>query len=221
MKKLFKKLKAKLPANFLPFLIYLTMRAFYATMRVTRIGTDIPDAFHQRGEGLILAFWHGRMILCPFAYRGKEGPHILISVHGDGELIARVMQYFGFHLVRGSSSSRGKEALQELMKLARENRDLTITPDGPRGPVHEVKPGIAQLARLSGLAILPFCFSASRGITMRSWDRFFLPLPFSRVVFVYGDTIRYERGEEMEAFRRRIEEAMLTTMARADGHFRR
>jgi lysophospholipid acyltransferase (LPLAT)-like uncharacterized protein len=220
MKKVFKALKSWLPANLLPLLISLVIRAVYATMRVETIGGENADAFHRRGEGLIHALWHGRMILGPFAYRGEEA-HILISVHGDGELIARTMRIFGYQPVRGSSTKRGREALREMLRLTQRNCDLIITPDGPRGPAYVVKPGVAQLARLSGRAVVPFAFSASRGKLFASWDRFLIPYPFSKGVFVYGEPLRYEPGEDMEAFRLRIEQAMLDNLARADGYFRR
>ncbi len=220
MKKAFRALKSRLPANLLPFLIYLVIRALYATMRVRTVGAEIPQEFYRRGEGLIHAFWHGRMIISPFAYHGPGG-HVLISIHGDGELIAKVMQLFGFQLVRGSSTKGGREAIQEMLQLARQNRDLIITPDGPRGPVHAVKPGVAQLARRSGLAVIPYAFAVSRGKVFRSWDRFLLPYPFSRGVHVFGEPVRYREGEDTEEFRLRVERALLETTARADGYFRR
>lgn len=220
MKKVFKALKSRLPANFLPYLIYLSISALYATMRVKVVGAEIPGEFYRRGEGLIHALWHGRIIVSPFAYCGP-GAHVLISTHGDGELIARVMQLFGFRLVRGSSTKGGREAALELLQLARQNRDLIITPDGPRGPIHTVKTGVAQLARRSGLAVIPYAFAASRVKEFRSWDRFLLPYPFSRVVHVFGEPVQYREGEDTESFRLRIEQALQETTARADGHFRR
>lgn len=220
MKKAFRALKSRLPANLLPFLIYLVIRTLYATMRVRSVGAEIPLEFYRRGEGLIHIFWHGRMLISPFAYHG-EGAHVLISTHGDGELIARVMQLFGFRLVRGSSTKGGREAIQELLHLARQNQDLVITPDGPRGPVHTVKSGVAQLARRSGLAVIPYAFAVSQGKEFRSWDRFLLPYPFSRGVHVFGEPVRYREGEDTEDFRRRVECALLETTARADEHFRR
>ncbi len=220
MKKVLRSLKTKLPANFLPYLICLLVRLLYATMRVRVVGAEIPEAFYRRGEGLIHVFWHGRMIISPFAYHGK-GAHVLISTHGDGDLIARVMQRFGYCVVRGSSTKGGREALHELLHLANRNQDLVITPDGPRGPAYQVKAGVAQLARRSGMAVLPYAFSASRGKEFRSWDHFLFPYPFSRVVHVCGDPVRYREGEDTEAFRLRIEQAWLETTARADGYFRR
>ena len=153
--------------------------------------------------------------MAPLAYMGKN-MNVLISSHGDGELIANVMKKFGFHLVRGSSSKGGTEAIRELVRLGRKNSDMAITPDGPRGPAEVVKSGVAHVARITGRPILPLSFSSSRCRRFNSWDRFLLPYPFSRGVFVWGEPLFYRKGEELEIFRRRIEEALHGTTLRAD-----
>jgi hypothetical protein len=106
--------------------------------------------------------------------------------------------------------------MREMLGLLRSDRDLGIAADGPRGPLEVLKPGAAQLGRLSGKAVIPISFSASFAIRFTSWDRFMLPLPFSRGVYFVGEPLRYEKGEEMEDFRVRIENALLAATARAD-----
>jgi len=219
MKNLLRPLKKRLSGRFLPRLIYVAMRTIYASMRVQIVGADIPRLFHDRGEGVINVFWHGRLLMTQFAYEGR-GLHVLASNHGDGEMIGNVARCFGFHLVRGSSSKRGAGALMELVRLARKNCDLAVTPDGPRGPAEVVKPGVAQVARITGRPVIPSAFSSSKAKQFNSWDRFRLPYPFSRGVFVWGEPLYYREGEDMEEFRRRIEEALRETTAKADGFFR-
>ncbi|MGC2064376.1 MAG: lysophospholipid acyltransferase family protein [Thermodesulfovibrionales bacterium] len=220
LKKLFKRLKKRLSSNLLPVVIYFGTRVLYATMRVTFRGMEIPVSFHQKNRGVILAFWHSMILMATsFPYRGN-GAHVLVSRHGDGELIGRVIKHCGFFLVRGSSSKGGKEALHELVTLIRGNRDVAITPDGPRGPAEEVKPGIAQLARLTGAPVIPLAFSGSRLKILRTWDRFRIPWPFSRVVYVCGEPLYYQEGEEFEDFRKRIETALREITAQADAYFR-
>jgi lysophospholipid acyltransferase (LPLAT)-like uncharacterized protein len=220
MKEYLKTQKKRLAAGILPKLIYIFIRGLHATMRVRIIGGEIPHAYHDRGEGLIGVFWHARLLMLPFAYTGKEA-HILISSHGDGEIIANVMKCFGFSLVRGSSSKRGKEALQEMVKLARNNHDLAITPDGPRGPAEVAKPGVANLACLTGRSVIPLAYSSSRSKRFSSWDRFMLPYPFSRGVIIWGDPLSCREGEDTEEFRKRIEEALREVTAKADGYFQK
>jgi hypothetical protein len=218
MKKILQKYKRQINAGIIGNLIYYLMRLLRLTMRITVIGGEIPQAYHDRGEGVIGVFWHARLLLPIFGYRGR-GVNILVSSHGDGEIIASVMRKFGQGLVRGSSSKGGKEALKEMMRLAKENRDILITPDGPRGPAEVVKGGVATLACLTGRPVVPLASSSSRCRRMRSWDRFLLPYPFSRGVIVWGEPLTRNEGEEPEAFRQRIEAALKETTARADGFF--
>jgi len=219
-KKILKKLKNKLSANILPHAIYALMRTLYATLRVRYEGIEVIESFYRKDRGFIAAFWHSMIIMASYPYRGK-GIHVLVSQHGDGELIGRVIRKFGFHLVRGSSTRGGKQALQELVKLVNQNRDVAITPDGPRGPAEEVKPGVAQLARLTGAPVVVGAFSASRLFVLNTWDRFRIPVPFSSVRFVIGEPIYYREGEDLEDFRKRIELSMKSVTERADAYFRK
>jgi lysophospholipid acyltransferase (LPLAT)-like uncharacterized protein len=210
--------KKQIAAFFLGHLIYYVMRILRMTMRVTIIGGEIPQAYHDRGEGLIGVFWHSRLFMPVFAYTGK-GFNVLISDHGDGEIIATVMKKFGHKLVRGSSTKGGKKALMEMVRLAKDNCDIGITPDGPRGPAEVVKPGVATLASLTKRAVIPFAYSCSRAKRLSSWDRFMLPYPFSRAVFVWGEPLTCHEGESVEVLRHRIETALREITEQADGYF--
>jgi lysophospholipid acyltransferase (LPLAT)-like uncharacterized protein len=219
MKKFKRRLKRKLnqvmSSQPLAFLLVMLIRLIYTTMRITVVGREILPGFAARDEGYVGAFWHARIIMIPFLYPGKA-LHILVSRHRDGEIIANILKRFGFHLVRGSSSKGGGDALREMMRLLRSDQDLGIAADGPRGPAEVLKPGAAQLGRLSGKPVIPISFSASRSIRSTSWDRFMFPLPFSRGVFVVGEPVRYEKGEDMEDYRLRIENALRRVTAKAD-----
>jgi lysophospholipid acyltransferase (LPLAT)-like uncharacterized protein len=219
MKKRLRVLKNRLAGGLFPGLINLLVRGLYATMRVRVVGGEIPREYHTRGEGVINVFWHARLLMIPFAYTGSK-VYVLISSHGDGEIIATVMKSFNFGLVRGSSTKGGREAYLEMVQLSRDNRDLAITPDGPRGPAEVVKQGVARLAQLSGKPVIPLAFAASRAKRFSSWDRFLIPYPFSRGVIVWGDALFCHPGENTEAFRQRIEDALKDVTARADGYFR-
>jgi lysophospholipid acyltransferase (LPLAT)-like uncharacterized protein len=219
MKKLKRRLKRKLnqalSSQPLAFLLVLLIRFIYATMRITVVGKDILPGFAARGEGYVGAFWHARILMFPFLYPGKA-LHILVSQHRDGEIIANILKQFGFYLVRGSSSKGGHDALREMMRLLRADNDLGIAADGPRGPAEALKPGAAQLGRISGKAVIPISFSASMAFRFTSWDRFMFPLPFSRGVYVVGEPLRHEKGEDVEEYRLRIENALRGVTAKAD-----
>ena len=90
-----------------------------------------------------------------------------------------------------------------------------ITPDGPKGPRHEVKEGVVQLARITGRPVIPMAFPCSRGHRFASWDRFILPYPFGRGVYSFGEPLTWAEGEEPEAFRARLQEAMEANVRRA------
>ncbi len=130
-------------------------------MTWTTVGAEGVDAFVRKGVPIIIAFWHGRQLMMPLAYRGKHAA-ILISQHRDGGLIASIMRQFGFQAIRGSSSRRGAQALRELVKVGRQGQDLVVTPDGPRGPACHVQVGVISLAKLTGFPIIPLTFSCSK-----------------------------------------------------------
>jgi len=190
-----------------PFVASFLIRLLYRLNRVEFVGEEFPSAFWKKGETVILSFWHDQLLLMVKGYRGP-GAKILISASKDGELIARTMRKFGQDAVRGSSTRGGRKAFRELLDLAREPFDLVFTPDGPKGPRHEVKEGVVQLARLSGRPVIPMAFVCSRGKRFASWDRFLLPYPFGRAVFSFGTPIFFDKGEPPEVFRLRIQEAM-------------
>lgn len=131
------------------------------TMRLSFQGMERIEDFHRKGQGVIFAFWHGRQLMMPLAYRGKQG-YVLISQHRDGELIHRLIQRFGFQSVRGSTTRGGGMAFRHLIRLAQNGGDLVVTPDGPKGPKEVVKPGVIRLAERTGLPIVPVTFACSK-----------------------------------------------------------
>jgi hypothetical protein len=137
------------------------IRGLRRLMRLEFRGREMIEEMAARGEHYILAFWHGQMLLMPYAYPGSR-ISILISEHRDGELISRTMQRLGFSVTRGSTTASGARALRQLVRLTRQGYDVAITPDGPRGPRHVAQRGVIELARLSGLPIVPVAFGASK-----------------------------------------------------------
>lgn len=176
-------------------------------MPVEIVGEEHPFQCWTEGQKAIFTLWHDQLFLMPTIYRG-QGAKVLISASKDGELLARTMHSFGFDAVRGSSSRGGRAAFRALLDLSREPFDLALTPDGPKGPRHQLKDGVVQLARLSGRPVIPLAFACSRGHRFASWDRFLLPYPFSRGVFSYGPPLRFSEGETPEEFRTRLQLAM-------------
>ena len=160
--------------NLLPPIGAWVIRLLGWTLRTRTEGTEQVDEFYRKGQHLIIAFWHGRQLMMPLAYRGTDA-HILISQHRDGELIHRIVSRFGFRSVRGSTTRGGASALRDLIRLGRSGTDLVITPDGPKGPFQVAQIGAVQLAQATGLPIVPLAFSCSKKNSLRagiaSWSR--------------------------------------------------
>jgi len=196
----------------------LFVRLLWGTLRVRRLGSEIPQGLKTAGGQYVMAFWHGTLLLMVYAYVG-ERLTFLVSWHRDGELVTRVMKRFGMDPTRGSSSRGGIRALHSLVKKVRQGYDIAFTPDGPKGPARVAQMGVVQTARLTGLPVIPVGMAARRKRNLRSWDAFLVPLPFTRVVFTYGVPISVPREAsemELEACRKAVEEGIEAATARAE-----
>lgn len=209
----------RLQLALLPRIAAVLIRFLHRCIRPEVLGEDEVLRRWQQGERLLLPFWHDQLLLMVRAYRGP-GAKVLISASRDGELIARTMNCFGLGTVRGSSRRGGREAFRALVQLGKEPFDLAITPDGPKGPRHELKDGIVELARITGRTVVPMCFVCSRGWRLPSWDRFLIPSPFARGVYSYGEPVTYRDGEGSEAFRVRLHQSIRANQERAEAHLR-
>jgi lysophospholipid acyltransferase (LPLAT)-like uncharacterized protein len=164
---------------------------------------------------VIFCIWHNRLATCVKVLEVHRRPHnsgagmaALVSASRDGALLARILEWFHIQPVRGSSSRRGAQALRELTTWAERSHDLTITPDGPRGPRYQVQDGITSLAQLTGLPIVPVALNLNWKISAKSWDKFQIPLPFARCEAVVGKSIRVPANAsdaEREELRRQLE----------------
>jgi len=181
--------RQRLRLAFLPPAIAYSLRSIYATCTVeVRGGEYYEDTLAREGHG-ILAFWHETLGMAAAHYRNKNY-HTLTSYSFDGEMAARVISWFNEEAVRGSSSRGGSEGLRQLELAIRQVPCIGITLDGPRGPRRESKAGAAVLAARTGCTILPNAFAAEPCWRLRkSWDKFIVPKPFSRIVCAYGEPI--------------------------------
>jgi lysophospholipid acyltransferase (LPLAT)-like uncharacterized protein len=196
--------------------------ALMRTARFSLTGEEVCAAVHDAGKPIIFALWHGRLLPLTWYHRHR-GVATLISASRDGEYIARVVQRWGYTVVRGSSSRGGGKALREMVKLARSGQDLALTPDGPRGPREEVKPGVILAAQLSGGTLLPVSAGSDRAWWFEGWDRFLVPRPFARIRIAYGTPVHVPRSappEEVERIRLGVERELKQLTAEVDAVFR-
>lgn len=198
------------------WLIFVVLTALMRTFRYTwndRGGMIQKDT----NEPAIFAIWHNRLSLCMEAYsvysRGRNGAGLaaMVSASKDGGFLAEILERFRVQPVRGSSSRRGPQALLELTTWAERGYDIAITPDGPRGPCYLVQDGVMVLAQLTGLRIIPVSYNVQWKIRLKSWDRFQIPIPFSKCEMNSGAPIRVPRDatdEERAVLRQQLEDAL-------------
>lgn len=179
------------------------MWLFGKTLRV-RIHNDAGfDPKDDINTPVILAMWHNRIFALTPVWKkvcGHRPCKILTSASKDGETVARALQVFGVGAARGSSSRRGAAALIELRRTLRDGIDVAITPDGPKGPVYKVQPGVVKLAESAGVPLVPMHCRLGSAWRLKTWDRFAIPKPFSTLEVTFAKPVHFEKGMSPEEF---------------------
>lgn len=191
------------------------LAAWRATLRVEILHRERYDEAVAKGGPILFALWHGRMFLSIQAHR-HEGIVTMASLSKDGEIIAAWLEKNGYAVARGSSSRAGGSALRAMVREIRAGRHAALTVDGPRGPARVVQPGIVQLAKLTGGWILPITSSSARPRFLQSWDRYLVPLPFSKNVVAYGPAFQVSADVPDEAAAARVAEELDAATREAD-----
>lgn len=203
--------------RFAAFVIWLLVRAVTLTLRLRY--EDPHGLYAGKHQGpAIYCVWHNRLALCLKGYfsfakkrTGTPGMAAMASASRDGAFLAAIIERFGVKPVRGSSSRRGGQALLELTTWADKGWDLAITPDGPRGPRYVVQSGALSLAQLTGLPIIPAGYNLQWKLQLKTWDKFQVPLPFSKCQIIVGQPMfvpRDSTDEMREALRVELEQQL-------------
>ena len=164
---------------------YQIIQMLRRTMTWRTEGSEHVNRLFAEEKRVILAFWHAQQLMMPLAIPGLEA-HVLISQHRDGELIRRIVARFGLDAVRGSSTRGGAEAFRQLIRLGRSGGNLVLTPDGPKGPRQVAKVGVVQLARATGLPIIPMAFGCSKKNSSRAGTGSSCPIRSRGACFFWG-----------------------------------
>lgn len=190
---------------------FITLVCFTLRRRVS------PEAYFLRQHQAIVALWHNRIFVPCFIYRyvlqGEVPMSMLTSASKDGTMLTTVAQNYGMRTVRGSSRRRGAAGFLDMLRELEQGYSMCITPDGPKGPRYRCHPGAVKLASMSGVPIVPLRVRYTCALRVRSWDRFFIPLPFSRIELSTGDPVYVPANlseEELSSWCRKIE-ALLGT----------
>jgi len=171
----------------------IIVRAYSWTFRLT-IENEAPWLSYLKGGGrVLLCAWHQQFFAAIRYFKSYESyrPSLMISRSRDGDIIARIAQKQGWQAVRGSSSRDGGKALRELIENVKRSGLAAHVVDGPRGPAGIIKAGAISIARATGAVVVPFYTAADKAWYFKSWDRFMLPKPFTRVTLRFGEMVRF------------------------------
>ncbi len=190
---------AKPLPRWFPPLAAAALRTWGATWRLrSAVAPHLDPGRAERSSRCIYLFWHRTMLLACHTYRGC-GACVGVSQHGDGEIGARIAERLGFKTARGSSTRGAMRLVRSMIEFTElEPGDLALTPDGPKGPSRQTKPGALYLAAHLGWPVVPLGFTARPRKELRTWDRFILPAPFARVGVVAAEPLVVERDASSE-----------------------
>lgn len=197
------------------------LRAWVGTLKIRWSGPGLIRPGPGGRENVIYVFWHQRLLPFAVTHRGLE-VRALISAHGDGEMLSLLAEGLGHKAIRGSSTRGGSRAMRALLAEIDCGRDFVITPDGPQGPRHVFHPGAAYFASKSGLTVLPASAAYHRSWSLRSWDGFIIPRPFTRAVIHGGVPIRVPPDLDdagIEEWRGRLERALREVTEESERRF--
>ncbi len=207
----------KIAIRALPWAVTFYFRIVDLTSRKLFLNRQYEDETCKQGAFAVAGF-HGTL-LYPCYYCRRFSGVIMVSRSWDGDLMDRCLRHWGYKTARGSSSRDGKEALREMIDMAKDFNCCTgLAVDAPRGPAQKAKMGIVALAKETGQPVLPIASWTTRHIQFRSWDSMILPLPFSTIVVAYGKPIYVPNDlprEDYERVRQEIEATLVATVEKA------
>lgn len=207
--------KKRVPLYYYPVLCLLSIlvRLLYLTLRV-RVSEKSNGNLRREGAS-VLIFWHNTISLAPYIKRKfrKRFPIFgMVSQSKDGEILECFFRFFGIDAERGSSSKGGAKAAVSLIRKLKQGNDICVTPDGPRGPVYEMKPGVMAICKKSTAKILFIRWHMKSVWVFNSWDKFQIPKPFSVVELEADEIENYVALEDMANVRKMSVESLSASM---------
>jgi lysophospholipid acyltransferase (LPLAT)-like uncharacterized protein len=204
-----------LPQKILGFLIWVVYRVWMATWRVEIIEHPELQSDRKNNKPFVFAFWHGDELAMLSLTRNYKVV-TMVSSSKDGEMMATATKLLGMKSTRGSSTRGGMKALLGLVKIAETGIIPILAVDGPKGPYHKVKPGVLLLSKRLGAKIYPAGVAIVRKkVFEKSWNKAELPLPFTRIVVVWGDPLLPVEDESRPDLAERLEELLNAARQRA------
>jgi lysophospholipid acyltransferase (LPLAT)-like uncharacterized protein len=189
------------PQRLLLSVIAALMRAWSWTLRF-HWAADVEAILQNPPPPSVVILWHNRLFAVPAFFRRyflARKLSVLISASGDGAWLAALLKKIGMQPVRGSRHKRGSQALRELIRASSDGCDIGITPDGSRGPMYDLKPGAISVALKTGAPIVLLSFNFAHAWRLKSWDRLYVPMPFSRIEVKIDNVGTNFDGDDPEA----------------------
>lgn len=203
-----KQWRRRLAAYLFPPLVWCLIRFIWKTCSIkTVLGEKHLEALISTDGPFIPCYWHQQQIFCvrylldQAASRKALKLGYLISPSKDGDIATSMFGNQGVHIIRGSATRGGAQALREIYTVIRKDKiSPIVTPDGPTGPIYQCKPGVAMLAQLSKAPLLPMAYASSSTWHLRSWDKFMIPKPFSTIIVGVGEPLSIAKKDALDGF---------------------
>ena len=173
----------------IPYLLFGLVYLWCMTLRSKNMNEEEENHFKNLTGPYILTLWHGRIFYLFYYLRRHPDYFLLISPSEDGDLLARLAWLMGYSVIRGSTYKKAVSAARSLIKVLRRNQRIIIIADGSRGPRCVAQPGSVQLAGITGAPIFPMTFGTKNKVVLNSWDKFVIPLPFTRCTLNFSSPI--------------------------------
>lgn len=217
-------LKRKLTYALLKPVLVLIVNFIWLSCRVKVTGQETMDKVIAEHRPVIPCYWHQQHLFCGWymLQQIKRGMKVgfLVSPSVDGEIPAKIVSSRGATVIRGSSTRTGAQALRDMYQIiVRDGVSPVTTSDGPTGPIFKFKPGAAMLSQMTAAPMLPIACAAKNAWYLKSWDRFMIPRPFTRVVVAVGETVSVSAGQsnkDLTAVQQQMEQAINAMMQRAE-----
>jgi len=182
----------------IPYFLYVLVFLWCKTLRRKNLNIEQEEKINNFREPYILTLWHGRIFYLFYYLRNRPDYFLLISPSADGDLLAKLARLMGYSVIRGSSFKKAVPAARSLIRILRKGHRIIIIADGSRGPRCVAQSGSVELAGITKVPLFPMTFGAKRKVTLNTWDRFILPLPFTCCSINFGSSINVSSRSSKE-----------------------
>ena len=196
----------KLKDILLPPLAYLILKLINITVSY-QVENEVELKEVADDKAVIIALWHDQLWY-PSYYLRDRGYVALADISRLGDCIAYALKKSGFKMIRGSTSRGGSASLRKLLRSLKNKETLTITPDGPKGPRHKIKPGIVYLGEKTNSLIVPLGVAFKNKWQLGTWDKFQIPHPFTKATLVFGTPFKIDSSTKLAEKQELIEQRM-------------